>query len=1555
MSNNKNPWLALRTYQEEDANKFKGREKETEEMFSQIKYNDYFLCYAASGDGKSSIINAGLCPKMREAGMFPIKILFTTEELENEYNKSEIENLIWNKILSGIKKSLEGQAALWGINDFTFFKGNFVTPDHGINDDNSIPLWYKLRTYKLKIEEGNAVKNYIPVIIFDQFEEVFRAKWKSSFFDWLQEISSETCPQSALNNEAIDCDVVPINKPFKILFSMRYEYVGELDYWCSQRYFIPELMRNRYFLKPISIEQAKTIIESQEQQSIASRKITENADQIINNIANNDTNAEVSSFIFSLLCYSLYEKWDKNENYVFQPTNTSDLIINYYELILKKLNVQSSERNALEVALLSSTGNRRRMPMSEDHLDIFIDNSRQAIIQSLENEHILRIIREGKKTDNERWDNIYVEFIHDRLASAIFEKRNSIKESSRRNWFRILLGLLYILMLWITYHNIMETDNHNFRKQYPYAKLIDNKENISTKDSVNAKNNDTIELKDKDRLKEIIVNNNGGEVISIVRCPQLKKISIQDSITSIKLEISDCPNLSSVIIPQSVNNISLCIRRCPCLFNIYIPNEYAYLNSCNIISDVLNIDIKNSRYKWYNDALWDLTYGEILYKKSFLLSDSQIEAPHEIEKDTINVIRNNNYRKQEKVHFVNIGGFSFSNDVQILDLRELQIDTIPASTCSNMPNLRSLYLPRTIKVIESSAFENCRQLEMVNFEECKDLFKISYNAFKSCEKLKSVNLKNCTNKLIIDGSAFENCTSVSKIQFPKSMKSIGGRAFDFCHSLKSIIFPDTLEEVSTIFKFCRNLRSVVLPHKVNEFRESFQSCLNLNEIDLNGNTDFKYFDGDSTLLFKNIPCIYNKVKYHTFNSNDNTFISYKGSLLKKINKVYSLIDIPRKSNLRIKNVYGYGVIIDNREFEDSILLIDDEFNLLQENIRISSFYIPPSNFKLIDFKISNVNATIETIKLIPDSLRKDISVNVPYGCLQYYINNPDFSGIKEVTEDKYYMAWNYLFENTLTSSIHILCSSRVYIWELLFIGIIILFLAYTMYSYEQREANTVKYSKIFTISRICASIVLFFVFWYIIYWFVYLSLEASSFTNNLINGYFLQISSLVIAIVISTFSVSLMLYSNGFSRKEIKKHIRNFIHFLPYIYLQPRLYIRKGYNYVLKNKIVKYFIILVVVLGVTIWLGSYSYDIFKVKAQKMSQKIIIDSSHCIDSYDRIRILTEGLDNLDFWRNQDFYHEVLDSLYQSLQEESLLDTDICKSFNSMHFAFCNDNSYFYSIGDSIYKCTNGKINECFVHGGLIRDGALIFNDKMIITKNSDYDSDYDTLNVSLPSSNSIYQTPIDKYAFGVDCNNKVIVWANDNLLYTYNIENHQYNSISVSFMNRYEDFCIADSNDIYYTYLDSCEIGRFKYDSKLSVYKSKEKITTFDFTDVAQLSFTKNQKYLYAYYIDSSNNKKLIVWDSAGMKLVKDVVISDMCGAELSNDAKTVLVKAHNGGYYALDLEKNKKVIYLKNAQEAFLSPDGKNIVYSCKDKLIKHTVLDDNKILDIAHKYLRRK
>ena len=61
-------------------------------------------------------------------------------------------------------------------------------------------------------------------------------------------------------NPCDNMEVGRLGKKFKVLLSLRSEYICELDYWAMQRCFIPSLKNNRYYLKPLTGNAADEIV-----------------------------------------------------------------------------------------------------------------------------------------------------------------------------------------------------------------------------------------------------------------------------------------------------------------------------------------------------------------------------------------------------------------------------------------------------------------------------------------------------------------------------------------------------------------------------------------------------------------------------------------------------------------------------------------------------------------------------------------------------------------------------------------------------------------------------------------------------------------------------------------------------------------------------------------------------------------------------------------------------------------------------------------------------------------------------------------------------------------------------------------------------------------------------------------------------------------------------------------------------------------------------------------------------------------------------------------------
>lgn len=447
-----NPWLALSTYEETDSYRFKGRDEDIERLFNMIQQNELAVCYAASGDGKSSLINAGLCPKLRRVGYFPVKIVFSTSEYNGnniplkQDGTYDIDAFMSRKIDESIRTYQSHFEKEKGL-EFGGYPIAFKHLPEFRESEARNTLWWKLRTESIEIPFGEF--DYRPLLIFDQFEEIFSAKWKSDFFAWLETLMNDTCPRHLIEKE--EREQLPSSKQFKVLFSLRYEYVGELDYWSSQQYFIPQMMRNRYFLKPMTREQAVRAIKEQDGVGLMREQFNSAAERIVDDIIASESvdgsNPQIPSIVLSVLCFKYYEAWSVDSNASVDALNANNLIYEYYKSVFddKSIGISPDRRNGLEDILISNSGTRRRMPSSDERLLAL--NINKPLLMQLKEKHILRIdsvLDSNGKTED------YVELVHDRVVKAIFECRKAEKEAQakeRRKFRRRMVLLTSVFLL----------------------------------------------------------------------------------------------------------------------------------------------------------------------------------------------------------------------------------------------------------------------------------------------------------------------------------------------------------------------------------------------------------------------------------------------------------------------------------------------------------------------------------------------------------------------------------------------------------------------------------------------------------------------------------------------------------------------------------------------------------------------------------------------------------------------------------------------------------------------------------------------------------------------------------------------------------------------------------------------------------------------------------------------------------------------------------------------------------------------------------------------------
>ena len=129
-------------------------------------------------------------------------------------------------------------------------------------------------------------------------------------------------------------------------------------------------------------------------------------------------------------------------------------------------------------------------------------------------------------------------------------------------------------------------------------------------------------------------------------------------------------------------------------------------------------------------------------------------------------------------------------------------------------------------------------------------------AFYGCSSLTSINIPSSVTS--IGERAFCNCSSLTSVDIPSSVKSIGDVAFGCCSSLTSINIPSSVTEIGwEAFLGCSSLTSVNIPSSVTEIGwGAFEDCSSLTSVNIPSSVTsigMYAFLGCSSLTSVNIP------------------------------------------------------------------------------------------------------------------------------------------------------------------------------------------------------------------------------------------------------------------------------------------------------------------------------------------------------------------------------------------------------------------------------------------------------------------------------------------------------------------------------------------------------------------------------------------------------------------------------------------------------------------------------------------------------------------------------
>lgn len=419
-----NPWLGLASYEEtkgaENDHQFCGRDEETLDVVRLIDNNLFITLYGSSGIGKTSLLRAGVIPILRRKDYFPLYVRLSQEPKEISY----------------------AEAIVQKIQNSGLTQESGTTTKHP-EGNNRLYLWHYFATTRFY----NECREVYPVIILDQFEEVFREGDKAKAELLLKQIYLLLNDELEMPDEA----GYSADTNYRFVASIREDFLFVLEDSIDAN-SLDLYKNNRYRLRPMKPENAREVvlipgkdcIEESEKEAIVKR---------IMDLATRPQSDAIDTLLLSLVCTGTYDKKAGQkialDDLSIWKNNPMEV---YYQEAVKGLS--ADQVRYIQQHLILEDGSRKRIDSKE--------------VKTALGENTYQQLTQGKNRLFALGDKGQVELLHDQLGMAIYEERKAFEEKERKKKFRRRISVIGIMVLAVA--GVFMFQNHSLKQQQRQAR-----------------------------------------------------------------------------------------------------------------------------------------------------------------------------------------------------------------------------------------------------------------------------------------------------------------------------------------------------------------------------------------------------------------------------------------------------------------------------------------------------------------------------------------------------------------------------------------------------------------------------------------------------------------------------------------------------------------------------------------------------------------------------------------------------------------------------------------------------------------------------------------------------------------------------------------------------------------------------------------------------------------------------------------------------------------------------------------------------------------------------
>jgi len=392
----KYPFKFLDAYTPEDTDIFFGREEEIDALYKMVFQSDILLVYGPSGAGKTSLLQCGLASRFAAHDWLPVYI-----RRGNNLNEA-------------LHQTLEESAGEPSPEAESDWLNTLMAEEAEEVAAAESPLQATFKAIYL---------NYFrPIyLIFDQFEELYILGSQEEQQQFIQTVQ----------------DILAVEQPVKLLFSIREEYLG---YLYEVERAVPQLLRKKLRVEPMNYDKVKQVITGASQYADSSVQLQSGkeaaiTDQIFHKIKGQEKRLTIPLPYLQVFLDKLYLSITGDEQRQADATFTPeaiaalgeigdvlrDFLDDQTEAISQELSGRYPEATPANIWKLLSpfaTLEGTKEPISPAQLRARLPQLPDALVDAAVKRFVdRRILRYSEEAD------LY-EIAHDSLAQRIAEKRS---------------------------------------------------------------------------------------------------------------------------------------------------------------------------------------------------------------------------------------------------------------------------------------------------------------------------------------------------------------------------------------------------------------------------------------------------------------------------------------------------------------------------------------------------------------------------------------------------------------------------------------------------------------------------------------------------------------------------------------------------------------------------------------------------------------------------------------------------------------------------------------------------------------------------------------------------------------------------------------------------------------------------------------------------------------------------------------------------------------------------------------------------------------------------